>query len=378
MDLFTIKDGKKLRCGYTTGSCAAAAAKAAAVMVLTGKRVDAVALTTPKGEVLHLQPEEISFGPGTVTCAIRKESGDDPDITDGILVFATVEKIEQGYVISGGPGIGKVTKPGLACAVGEWAINPVPRRMIEEALQAAAKACGYDGGLKLTLSIPGGEILAQKTFNPRLGIVGGLSVLGTSGIVDPMSEQALVDTIHTEMDSRRAAGKTHLLAFFGNYGVDFSRDTLGIDVSQRVTISNYVGEMLDYAVYKDFSDVLLIGHIGKLIKVAQGIMNTHYRYADGRTTLLALEAVFAGASRELAHQIYDSLTTDEAVRLLDEAHLLTPVMEAVCQKIEHYMEARTHGAIRTGAVVFSNVYGVLGYTSQAKDLLAVHQKGEVR
>ena len=173
-------------------------------------------------------------------------------------------------------------------------------------------------------------------------------------------------------------GKRISWPFFGNYGVDFSRDTLGIDVSQRVTISNYVGEMLDYAVYKDFSDVLLIGHIGKLIKVAQGIMNTHSRYADGRTTLLALEAVFAGASRELAHQIYDSLTTDEAVRLLDEAHLLTPVMEAVCQKIEHYMEARTHGAIRTGAVVFSNVYGVLGYTSQAKDLLAVHQKGEVR
>ncbi len=213
---------------------------------------------------------------------------------------------------------------------------------------------------------------------PKAIIVGGLSILGTSVIVDPMSEQALVDTIHTEMDSRRAAGESHLLAFFGNYGVDFSRDELGLDVSQRVTISNYVGEMLDYAVYKDFSDVLLIGHIGKLIKVAQGIMNTHSRYADGRTTLLSLEAVFAGASRDLAKTIYDSLTTDEAVRILSEAGLLTPVMEAVCQKIDHYLEARTHGAIRTGAVNFSNVYGVLGYTSQAKDLLAVHQKGEVR
>ena len=378
MDLFTIKDGKKLRCGYTTGSCAAAAAKAAAVMVLTGQRVDAVSLTTPKGEVLHLQPEDISFGPSSATCAIRKESGDDPDITDGILVYATVEKTAGPMVVAGGPGIGRVTKPGLACSVGDWAINPVPRRMIEEALSDAAKECGYTGGLKLTLSIPGGEILAQKTFNPRLGIVGGLSILGTSGIVDPMSEQALVDTIHTEMDSRRAAGESHLLAFFGNYGVDFSRDELGLDVSQRVTISNYVGEMLDYAVYKDFSDVLLIGHIGKLIKVAQGIMNTHSRYADGRTTLLSLEAVFAGASRDLAKTIYDSLTTDEAVRILSEAGLLTPVMEAVCQKIDHYLEARTHGAIRTGAVIFSNVYGVLGYTSQAKDLLAVHQKGEVR
>ena len=181
MDLFTIKDGKKLRCGYTTGSCAAAAAKAAAVMVLTGKRVDAVSLTTPKGEVLHLQPEDISFGPEKVTCAIRKESGDDPDITDGILVYATVEKTDGPMVIAGGPGIGRVTKPGLACAVGNWAINPVPRRMIEEALSSASKACGYTGGLKLTLSIPGGETLAQKTFNPCLGIVGGLSILGKIG-----------------------------------------------------------------------------------------------------------------------------------------------------------------------------------------------------
>ena len=215
---------------------------------------------------------------------VVKDGGDDPDVTHGTDVVTTVQLTTDGELqFRAGFGVGTVTKPGLACAVGEWAINPVPRRMIEEALQAAAKACGYDGGLKLTLSIPGGEILAQKTFNPRLGIVGGLSVLGTSGIVDPMSEQALVDTIHTEMDSRRAAGKTHLLAFFGNYGVDFSRDTLGIDVSQRVTISNYVGEMLDYAVYKDFSDVLLIGHIGKLIKVAQGIWNTDSRMpTDGR------------------------------------------------------------------------------------------------
>ncbi|MBM6702797.1 cobalt-precorrin-5B (C(1))-methyltransferase, partial [Megasphaera elsdenii] len=203
-------------------------------------------------------------------------------------------------------------------------------------------------------------------------------ILGTSGIVDPMSEQALVDTIHTEMDSRRAAGQAHLLAFFGNYGVDFSRDHLGLDVSPRVTISNYVGETLDYAAYKGFSDVLLIGHIGKLVKVAQGIMNTHSRYADGRTTLLALEAVFAGASREVAKKIYDSLTTDEAVRLLKETGLLEPVMAAVCDKIESYMDQRTHGQVPTAAVVFSNAYGVLGQSSRAQAFLALHTKGELR
>ncbi|WP_296903254.1 cobalt-precorrin-5B (C(1))-methyltransferase CbiD [Megasphaera sp.] len=376
--MYTIKDGKKLRCGYTTGSCAAAAAKAAAVMVLSGRAVAAVSLQTPQGTVLHLQPEDISFQENKVTCAIRKDSGDDPDITDGMLVYATVEKTASGLEIVGGQGVGRVTKPGLACAVGDWAINPVPRRMIYQALEDACGQCHYDGGLKLTLSLPDGERLAKKTFNPRLGIVGGLSILGTSGIVDPMSEQALVDTIHTEMDSRRAAGETHLLCFFGNYGVDFSRDTLGLDVEKRVTISNYVGESLDYAVYKGFSDVLLIGHIGKLVKVAQGIMNTHSRYADGRTTLLALEAVFAGASREIARQIYESLTTDEAVRILQENHLLQPVMTAVCAKIESYMDQRTHGEIGTAAIVFSNACGVLGQTSRARELLAFHKKGESR
>ncbi len=376
--MYTIKDGKKLRCGYTTGSCAAAAAKAAAVMVLSGRAVAAVSLQTPQGTELHLQPEDISFQENKVTCAIRKDSGDDPDITDGMLVYATVEKTASGLEIVGGQGVGRVTKPGLACAVGDWAINPVPRRMIYQALEDACGQCHYDGGLKLTLSLPDGERLAKKTFNPRLGIVGGLSILGTSGIVDPMSEQALVDTIHTEMDSRRAAGETHLLCFFGNYGVDFSRDTLGLDVEKRVTISNYVGESLDYAVYKGFSDVLLIGHIGKLVKVAQGIMNTHSRYADGRTTLLALEAVFAGASREIARQIYESLTTDEAVRILQENHLLQPVMTAVCVKIESYMDQRTHGEIGTAAIVFSNACGVLGQTSRARELLAFHKKGESR
>ena len=400
MSLFTVKEGKKMRCGYTTGSCAAAAAKAAAIMVLTGRRVEAISLQTPQGTVLQLIPEDVSFGPQSATCAIRKDSGDDPDVTNGILVYSKVKRSEKpGIVLEGGPGVGRVTKPGLeqpvgspainrvprqmtqpglACAVGDWAINPVPRRMITEALQEACRQCGYTGGLRLTLSIPEGQRLARKTFNPRLGIVGGLSILGTSGIVDPMSEQALVDTIHTEMDSRRAAGQTHLLAFFGNYGVDFSRDHLGVDVSQRVTISNYVGETLDYAAYKGFSDVLVIGHIGKLVKVAQGIMNTHSHYADGRTTLLALEAVFAGASRQLARQIYDSLTTDEAVRLLKEQNLLEPVMAAVCEKIEAYMDQRTHGEIPTAAVVFSNAYGVLGLTSRAKEFLALHTKGELR
>lgn len=373
--IYTIKDGKKMRCGYTTGSCAAAAAKAAAQALFTGAAVPEVSLQTPKGITLQLQTLDWQFQSGRVSCAIQKDSGDDPDITDGMLVVATVEKTDGPLRLCGGEGVGKVTKPGLPCPIGDWAINPVPRRMITEAVSDICQQYHYTGGLKVTISLPEGERLAKKTFNPRLGIVGGLSILGTSGIVDPMSEEALVATIRTEMDSRYAAGVRHLLTFFGNYGVDFSRDYLQVDVGPRVTISNYVGAMLDYAAYKGFQDVLLIGHLGKLVKVGQGIMNTHSRYADGRTTLLALLAVFAGASVETAHAIYDSPTTDEAVRILSETKILQPVMQGLCQKIEYYLNQRTHGEVPCGAIIFSNTYGVLGYTARAKELLAWHQKG---
>ena len=189
-----------------------------------------------------------------------------------------------------------------------------------------------------------------------------------------MSEKALVDTIKTEMKARRANGDTHLLAFFGNYGVDFGRDTLHLDVERRVTCSNYVGDMLDYAVYCGFTDVLLIGHAGKLIKLALGIMNTHSRYADGRTEFMALQAIFAGASVETAKRIYASRTTDEAIAILKEAQVLEPVMQAATERIEYYMEQRVHGELRCGAILFSNTYGVLGETSHVPELIRAQKE----
>ncbi|MBC3536910.1 cobalt-precorrin-5B (C(1))-methyltransferase CbiD [Megasphaera hominis] len=374
MESYEVVQGKKLRQGYTTGSCAAAATKAAARMLLGRVAVPVVQLTTPRGLVLDLEPEDVHVTANAATCAIRKNSGDDPDITDGVRIYATVEKTACGWELAAGPGVGTVTKDGLACAKGGPAINPVPQRMIRAAAESEAAASGYTGGLKVTISIPGGDVLAAKTFNPRLGIEGGLSILGTSGIVDPMSEKALVDTIKTEMKARRANGDTHLLAFFGNYGVDFGRDTLHLDVERRVTCSNYVGDMLDYAVYCGFTDVLLIGHAGKLIKLALGIMNTHSRYADGRTEFMALQAIFAGASVETAKRIYASRTTDEAIAILKEAQVLEPVMQAATERIEYYMEQRVHGELRCGAILFSNTYGVLGETSHVPELIRAQKE----
>ena len=378
MEEYQFSQGKNLRCGYTTGSCATAAAKAAATMLLTGERVATVRIDTPKGVVLELEPLEVELAEQYVSCAIRKDSGDDPDDTNGVLVFAKVEKVaEPGVHIEGGVGVGRVTKPGLACAVGGPAINPTPRRMITAEVGSVMEQAGYSEGLLVTISIPEGVEIAKKTFNPRLGIIGGLSVLGTSGIVEPMSEKALIETMYVGMRAQKARGNKHLLVFFGNYGEDFTRDVMQLDLEGAVTCSNFVGELLDYAVFLGFETLLLIGHSGKLVKLAQGVMNTHSKYADCRTELFALEAMFHGASIEVGQEIYHCLTTDEVTKILKREQIFEPVMDKVTERIDFYMQHRVHGKIKTAAFMFSNVYGILGKTKAADELIQLHkQKGE--
>lgn len=375
MEEYQFSQGKNLRCGYTTGSCATAASKAAAAMLLTGERIDSVRIDTPKGIVLNLEPLEVMLTADFASCAIRKDSGDDPDDTNGVLVYAKVEKTaEPGIMIEGGVGVGRVTKPGLACAVGGPAINPTPRKMITTEVGKVMSEAGYTGGLKVTISIPAGVEIAKKTFNPRLGIIGGLSVLGTSGIVEPMSEKALVETMYVEIRAQQAAGNKNLLVFFGNYGEDFTRDEMKLDLEGHVTCSNFVGELLDYAVFCGFETLLLIGHSGKLVKVAQGVMNTHSKYADCRTELFALEAMFHGASVEVGKEIYSCLTTDEVTKVLKRENIFEPVIEKVTDKIDFYMQHRVHGKIKTAALMFSNVYGILGKTKYADELVELHKR----
>ena len=378
MEEYQFSQGKNLRCGYTTGSCATAAAKAAATMLLTGERVATVRIDTPKGVVLELEPLEVELAEQYVSCAIRKDSGDDPDDTNGVLVFARVEKVaEPGVHIEGGVGVGRVTKPGLACAVGGPAINPTPRRMITAEVGSVMEQAGYSEGLLVTISIPEGVEIAKKTFNPRLGIIGGLSVLGTSGIVEPMSEKALIETMYVEMRAQKVRGNKHLLVFFGNYGEDFTRDVMQLDLEGAVTCSNFVGELLDYAVFLGFETLLLIGHSGKLVTLAQGVMNPHSKYADCRTELFALEAMFHGASIEVGQEIYHCLTTDEVTKILKREQIFEPVMDKVTERIDFYMQHRVHGKIKTAAFMFSNVYGILGKTKAADELIQLHkQKGE--
>lgn len=380
MDRFVVKNQKKLALGYTTGSCAAAAAKAAVMTLLTGEPVRQVRLMTPKGIELLLDIEQMTRTSDTVRCAVRKDAGDDPDLTHGMLVFAQVRRIPQGIEIDGGEGVGRVTQAGLAQPVGTAAINPEPRRQIARAVSDAAAQCGYFGGFSVCISIPGGAAAAAQTFNPRLGIVGGLSVLGTSGIVEPMSEQALIDTIHLEMDARYAAGERTLLLCPGNYGVDFARDTLGLDITRAVKCSNFLGEALDYAVFRGFSGVLLVGHAGKLIKLAAGVFQTHSAYADARQEIFAAHAALCGASAAAVRELMQAVTVDACLAVLQREGLAAPVLASISQKIQEHLHRRTAG--KSGRpfaaewVIFTNSYGVLMQSDHADAWIAARRRQE--
>lgn len=363
-----VKNGKPLRSGYTTGSSAAAAAKAAAAALLSGKMPDAVEIHMPGGRKLCLDVEQGVLEPDRAICAVRKDAGDDPDVTDGLLVFAAVRRTPREIVMDGGEGVGRVTKPGLPCPVGSAAINPVPREMIQTALRETADQFNYQGGFAAVISVPGGEKIARRTFNPRLGIVGGLSILGTTGIVEPMSEQALIRTIQIEIDARLAVGQTRLFIAPGNYGMDFAKTVLGLRPETGVFCSNYIGEALDYAVYRQVPQLLLIGHAGKLVKLAAGVMNTHSRVADARPEVMAAHAALAGAGSAQVRQIMACATTNAMQHLLAEWNLAVPVWKSVLAAIQEHIGHRTGGCCQVEVVVFTKEDGILAQSAHALEL----------
>ena len=367
-----IRSGQAmLRCGYTTGTCAALAAAGAARLLLTGRAPETVSLVTPKGLTVTVPLAEARLSDGEARCAVIKDGGDDHDVTHGMLVWAAVRKsAAPGVSIDGGEGVGRVTRPGLDQPVGAAAINRVPRRMIGEQVEAVCRELGDPGGMEVVISIPGGEEAAARTFNPMLGVAGGLSILGTSGIVEPMSEQAIVDTIAVQQRQAAAGGSRRVILTPGNYGEDFLRETgpalAGVPV---VKCSNFIGDALDIAAAEGFQQVLLAAHIGKLVKVAGGVMNTHSRYADCRTELFCAHAAVHVADAALCRALLDAATTDACIALLDGAGLRQPVLESLLAAVQRHLARRAAGAYQVGAVTFSNVYGALGATDQAKEII---------
>ena len=373
-----------MRYGFTTGSCAAAAAKAAAYMLLTGRKKTKITIETPKGIPYTAQILDIRRGENEVSCAVEKDGGDDPDITTGAWICAKVsyasdsdeKESKRGpeerrnqqpeLRIEGGMGVGRVTRVGLDQPVGNAAINHVPREMIRKEVMEVCRITDYSGGLEIEISVPGGEELSERTFNPKLGIVGGISILGTSGIVEPMSSQAILDTIRIELCQRREEGFDYVAVSPGNYGLDFMKKTYGYDLDRSVKCSNFIGETIDMAVELGFRKMLLTGHIGKLIKVAGGIMNTHSREADCRMELLAAFCVREQMELGQVRRILECVTTEEALPVLTESGKRQPVMNHIAERICYYMENRSGGRLQTDCILYANGYGELARRKEAE------------
>ena len=397
MDQYVIKDNQKLRCGYTTGSCAAGAAQRATAVLLGADltKGEKIVLDTPKGIRLELPIECMEQGSDWVSCAVKKDGGDDPDVTTGILIYAKVSKVSEDekcqtnenyqtnenspkdeksqnddvqITLTGGIGVGRVTKKGLACPVGEAAINPVPRSMILEQVRSVCEEFDYQGKLNVEISVPEGVETAKRTFNSQLGIVGGISSLGTSGIVEPMSEQALIDTIKVKMNVRKADGAEYLVITPGNYGETFLKAQMELPEIDTVKCSNYVGDALDYAELAGFKGVLMVGHIGKFIKVAAGIMNTHSKYGDARMEIMGVHAAMAGASKSVLEELLTCVTTDGAMAVLEREGLREQTMQSVLKALDIRIKERVHHKLQMGAILFSNQYGYLGETADAAEL----------
>lgn len=420
LERYVYAGTKRLRCGYTTGSCAALATQAACRMLLGEPTPERVALTTPSGVCIEADVLDATRAEdGTWTrCAIRKDAGDDVDATDGLLIYAKVRLTDVGaagspngpnaksecdalpsdsassagvrLLIRGGEGVGRVTRPGLEQPVGEAAINSVPRAMIAEQAGTVLAARGIrllpdeapaTGAafaqpmssliLVVTISVPGGEQVAARTFNPQLGIEGGISILGTTGVVEPRSVAALVDSIELEIRQHAAEGARDLVLVPGNYGRDFVAAYLPqlADVP-LVSCSNYLGDALDFAARHGFERVLLVGHVGKLAKVAGGVMNTHSRVADCRCEVICAHAALAGADQRTARQLMASATTEACLDVLDDAGLLGPVATSLTSAIDDHVARRVAGAYKTAAVLFSQVRGELARSDGADALIA--------
>lgn len=373
---------KELRKGFTTGSCGAAAAKAALYMLLTGSVKDEIEIITPGGAVFRTEVKDIFREGNRVRCAVVKDGGDDPDVTTGLHVTAEVraEERDDGPLeirIEGGPGVGRVTLPGLDQPVGNAAINRVPRKMIEKELSELAELLDFRGRIRVILSVPGGEAAAERTFNPRLGIEGGISILGTTGIVEPMSTRAILDTIRVELNQRKALGDRIAAVSPGNYGLNFMKETYGYDLNRSVKCSNYVGDTVDMVREMDFRGLLLTGHIGKLIKVSGGIMNTHSKEGDARMELLAAGVIRAGGSMDTLRGILNCRVTEEALGIIqaESPALLRKSMESVMDRILYYLRKRAGEELPVECILYSNEFGLLAASPGAMDMLEELRKG---
>ena len=369
MDDYAYVNGKKLRKGFTTGTCATAATAAAISMILNQDIEEKVTVSTANGVEVTMDIKDPSFGEFTASAAVEKDGGDDADATHGLLIYSTVTLLPDSndIEIDGGEGVGRVTQKGLKCDVGMAAINPTPRAMIEK---TARQLLGPNCGAKIILSVPGGEETAKLTYNSRLGIVGGISILGTTGIVNPMSEESWKASITIELTMLYNQGYRSVVLAPGNYGEDFATNVLGIPPHRIVNMSNFVGHVLKEVQRIGFTRVLMVGHMGKFVKVAGGIFSTHSKDSDARMEIIMANLALLGAPVELLEKVDQCITTDAAGTLIEEYHY-----EEVYQVLVDKMKFRSERLLRNrkpevsiDVVTFGTEAGYLASTQTLEEI----------
>ena len=365
---YVYYNGRALRKGFTTGTTATAAAVAATKALLDQTAQDTVRVTAANGQQVDFEIKECHFDEHEASIAIQKDGGDDQDATDGMLIYATVTlRDDDQIVLDGGKGVGRVTQAGLANPVGMAAINPTTRKMIKQSVRATL---GPDRGANVIISAPEGEKVAKLTYNPKLGIVGGISILGTSGIVTPMSEESWKHSITIEMNIHRKRGDKDLILTPGNYGEDFLKDQMHIPVTKQVQMSNFVGYVLHEVQRLEFEKLLIVGDLGKLIKVSAGIFSTHSKDADARAEIMVANLALMGAPTELLQKVYKCLTTISMIEVINAAGY-QGVYQMIVDKIKLRADkllAHRKPHVDIDVVIFSNKTGFLAATKPLAEI----------
>ncbi|MDU7904526.1 MAG: cobalt-precorrin-5B (C(1))-methyltransferase CbiD [Peptostreptococcaceae bacterium] len=372
MEEYVYIDGKKYKRGYTTGSCATGAAKAATHMFLTKETLETVNIDTPKGIPLNLKVENVDINNDFAQCSIQKDGGDDIDATHKMYIYAKAEHNDSNeIIIDGGIGIGRVTKKGLGIEIGKAAINKTPISMIQSEVR---KVIGDSKGVKITIFAPEGETIAKKTFNPRLGIVGGISIIGTTGIVEPMSDEGWKKSLSIELEMKKAQGMDKVILVPGNHGEMFIKESLGIDSKYIVRTSNFIGYMLKEVQRIGFKKILMAGHLGKYVKIAGGIFNTHSKVADARNEILIANLALMNAPFELIKSANECLTTEEFIDVLekDEYRDYKEIYNILSQKCKERINMHINDEeINVEVMIFSMDKELLGQSKKAGDLKEV-------
>jgi len=355
----TAEQPAPLRSGLTTGSCATATSLAAARLLLTGRALDAAQITLPKGKQVEMRLEFCRLHEDGAEAGTLKDAGDDPDVTHGALLYSRVRLLDEaGVHFVAGEGVGTVTRPGLVLGVGEPAINPVPRRMMTEHLTALADECAYSGGFEVTVNVQDGAALALKTMNPRLGILGGLSILGTSGIVRPFSCAAYIASIHQGIDVATTNGFMHIAACTGNASEDTMRRVYNLPEIALIEMGDFVGAVLKHLRKVPVDKLSLCGGFGKISKLAAGHMDLHSRHSSINLEQLAQWAADIGADETMQAAIRSANTSQQALAMCSAVGIA--LGDEVCRHALVFARSVVPAQVQVEVFAIDRVGGIVG------------------